>query len=187
MISIIQLILQTLWLFLPALLANLTPPLVKKVPFLDYPVDCNLKFRGQRIFGDHKTFRGVFFGVLVAMLISCIQAFLYNYGAFNNAFRWLSVVDYSQINFVLLGFLLGFGALFGDMVKSFFKRQAKIMPGKPFFPFDQTDFLIGAILFLCIVYVPSWKIMLTLIVLGLALHLTANIIGYIIGVNKSWI
>ncbi len=115
----IKLILQTLWLFLPALLANLTPPLVKKIDILNYPVDFGAKFRGQRVFGDHKTIRGLVFGVLVAMIVAYLQMMLYSYPAF----QWLSIIDYPYYNVLLLGFLLGFGALFGDMVKSFFKRQ----------------------------------------------------------------
>jgi CDP-2,3-bis-(O-geranylgeranyl)-sn-glycerol synthase len=177
----IQMILQTLWLFLPALLANLTPPLVKKIDFLGYPVDFGAKFRGQRVFGDHKTFRGLFFGIIVAMAVAYIQMRLYAYPAF----QWLSIMDYPYYNVLLLGFLLGFGALFGDMVKSFFKRQVGIKPGKSFVPFDQLDFLIGAVVFLLFVYIPSWKIVTVLLVVGFLLHVVTNLIGYLIGVNKQ--
>jgi len=86
---------------------------------------------------------------------------------------------------LLLGFLLGFGALFGDVVESFFKRQFNVKPGKPFIPFDQIDFLVGAWLFLLFVYVPSWQVIVILLVMGILLHLLSNIIGYLIGVNKE--
>ncbi|MFH1438987.1 MAG: CDP-2,3-bis-(O-geranylgeranyl)-sn-glycerol synthase [Candidatus Woesearchaeota archaeon] len=190
---ILKLILQTLWLFLPALLANLTPPLMKKVNLLNKPIDFNLKFRGKRLLGDNKTIRGLVFGVIVGILIALLQSFLYQYDTFISdihIFQWFSVIDYSGLgifNIIFLGFLLGFGALFGDMVESFFKRQIGIKPGRPFFPFDQIDFLIGAIAFLTIIYMPSWQIIVTLLIIGILLHLLANLIGYLIGVNKRMI
>ena len=56
---ILKLMLQTLWLFLPALLANLTPPLVRNYfKFMAKPIDMGLKFRGKRLLGNNKTIRG---------------------------------------------------------------------------------------------------------------------------------
>jgi CDP-2,3-bis-(O-geranylgeranyl)-sn-glycerol synthase len=179
---ILKLILQTLWLFLPALLANLTPPLVRNYfKFMAKPIDMGLKFRGKRLLGNNKTIRGLVCGVIIGILVVGIQRLLYTF----EAFQWLSLIDYSQTCVLLLGFLLGFGALFGDVVESFFKRQFNVKPGKPFIPFDQIDFLVGAWLFLLFVYVPSWQVIVTLLVMGILLHLLSNILGYLIGVNKE--
>ena len=183
----IKLIIQTLYLFLPALLANMTPVLVKNIlKPLAKPVDFGRTFRGKRILGDHKTFRGLICGIIAGVLITGLQKVLFVYAPFE-WLKLLSIIDYEQINFVLLGFLLGFGALFGDMVKSFFKRQFNILPGKPFIPFDQIDFLVGAILFLSIIYIPSWQMIIILLVLGMLLHFLTNIIGYLLKINKKWI
>jgi CDP-2,3-bis-(O-geranylgeranyl)-sn-glycerol synthase len=178
---ILKLILQTLWLFLPALLANMVPALFKNINLLKYPIDFGLMFRGKRVLGQNKTVRGLFFGVLVAIFIVVIQMFLYRF----NAFQWLSIINYTEINLVLLGFLLGFGALFGDLVESFFKRQLDIKPGKPFIPFDQIDFLLGSSLFLMLLFNPGWKVIVILLVLGMLLHFLTNYIGYLIGHNKT--
>jgi CDP-diglyceride synthetase len=43
----------------------------------------------------------------------------------------------------------------GDAVKSFFKRRLGITPGKSWFPFDQLDFVLGAILFVSIIKFPG--------------------------------
>ncbi|MBT4540542.1 CDP-archaeol synthase [Candidatus Woesearchaeota archaeon] len=178
---VMKLILQTLWLFLPALLANMTPPLVKHLNVLNSPVDFGLMFRGKRLLGQNKTIRGLVFGVFIGIIVASLQTFLFRF----NSFQWLSIINYSEINFILLGGLLGFGALIGDLVESFVKRQFDIKPGKPFIPFDQIDFLIGAIVFLLFIFNPGFKVMVTLLVVGIGLHFLTNYIGYLIGHHKT--
>ena len=105
---------QALYLFLPAGLANMAPPLFKDVNFLDFPVDFGFRWRNKSLLGSHKTWRGLFFGVLVSVALVFIQKFLFLDYPF---FRGLSLIDYSSVSLLLLGFLLGFGALFGDLVE----------------------------------------------------------------------
>lgn len=158
------------------------PVFVKKsFKFLDIPVDMGKKFRGKPILGRNKTIRGLIFGVLVGILVVFIQTVLYNN---YSAFRDISIIPYDQYNFVLLGFLMGFGALLGDMVKSFIKRQIGVDPGKRFVPFDQVDFVIGFLLLSSIVFVPPWQVAVFLIVLVPVLHIVINHIGYYIGIQK---
>ncbi|MEK9177441.1 MAG: CDP-archaeol synthase, partial [Patescibacteria group bacterium] len=111
------LFLTTLWLLIPAGIANMVPVLVARVPFLDIPIDGALTWRGHRITGDHKTVRGFVFGTAAGALTSYIEYLIYP------AFAGLIAVDYAALSPVLLGFALGLGALLGDSVKSFFKRQ----------------------------------------------------------------
>jgi len=49
---------------------------------------------------------------------------------------------------VIVGFLQGFGAMFGDIVKSAIKRSwlARIPAGQPWQPWDQVDFVLGTLL-----------------------------------------
>jgi len=135
----LQLILQAFWLFLPAALANIAPSLLNKVPFLNYPLDFNKKFRNKRILGKNKTFRGLFFAIIISIIAVYIQSFIY---------PTTPLIDYTTTNLPLLGFLLGFGAIFGDSLKSFFKRQVNISQGKPWPLFDQLDWIVGAAVFL---------------------------------------
>ena len=110
--SFLFFILKCIYLMLPAYFANMSPVIFKKINFLDYPVDFNKKISGQPIFGRNKTFRGFFFGVISAIVIAYLQFLLYNADFFNK----LSFTDYN--NWILFGFLMGFGALAGDLAKS---------------------------------------------------------------------
>ncbi|MEW6407818.1 MAG: CDP-archaeol synthase [Patescibacteria group bacterium] len=176
-------IIQSLWYILPAGLANMMPVFVRKYfKFLEIPVDFGKKFKNKSIFGSHKTWRGVIFGIIGSMFLILIQALLY----FNfEIFRKISLIKFENINFILLGFLLGFGALFGDLVKSFFKRQINVKPGAKFFPWDQIDFILGALLFSSIVFRPKWYIYIFLILIIPFFHIFFNHFGYWIGIQKT--
>ena len=178
---IVKTILESLWFLLPGILANTIPVLVKNIKFLDYPIDFKKKLNGKRIFGDHKTFRGFFFGILTALLIVYLQKALYSV----EFFRRYSLIDYSSQNIFFLGFLLGFGALFGDSLKSFFKRRLGIKPGDSWFPFDQTDFVFGMILFILPIYVPSLLQIINMFGILLILHLIAVFIGFKLGIREK--
>jgi CDP-2,3-bis-(O-geranylgeranyl)-sn-glycerol synthase len=95
------------------------------------------------------------------------------------------LIDYSNINIYLTGLLLGFGALFGDLVASLFKRQFNIKPGKPWPPFDQIDWILGAIIFVIIYISLSFQhIFIAIILFGL-LHPIVNLTGYFLNVKKT--
>src|SRR3989338_255015 len=123
-------LLKCFYLMLPAYFANMAPVIFKKISFLSYPVDFSKKLGNRPIFGKNKTFRGFFFGILLAIIVSYIQFELYKTVSFRN----ISFFNYG--NWILFGFLMGFGALAGDLAKSFFKRRAGIKPGDRFIPFD---------------------------------------------------
>ncbi len=65
-----------LYFFLPAYFANMTPPLVKNLQIFDFlakPVDFGKSIKGKRIFGDHKTWRGVICALAVGAGIALLQ------------------------------------------------------------------------------------------------------------------
>lgn len=168
---------------LPGIAANTTPVLVKPYfKILAKAVDGGRVWRNKPILGSHKTWRGFIFGTLASIFITWIQTSLYEQYEF---FENLSLIPYGSKNFLLVGFVMGFGALFGDSVKSFFKRRLNIAPGAFFFPWDQLDAVFGALVLLPIVYVPSLKLIFALVVLALILHILTRRIGYWIGVNKE--
>ena len=180
--NILYYALKIVYLLLPGIFANMAPVLVKNVfKSLAIPVDCNKTFRGKRVLGDHKTVRGFLFGILFSIIIAWIQTILYDF----SFFRTISILPYSSSNFALLGFLMGFGALFGDSVKSFFKRRLNVEPGKPFFPWDQLDAPLGGIIFVSFVYQLSFSLIIGVIVVSLILHLLIRTIGYYTGLNKE--
>ena len=177
----LQFILTALYLMIPIAAANMTPVFVKNIDFLNIPVDFNQKWKGKPIFGNHKTYRGFFFGVLAAILVAFVQKILYQY----QFFKEISFFNFETTSFILIGFALGFGALFGDLVKSFFKRRVGVKPGDSFFPWDQVDLVLGSIFFISFIKVPSWQLILFGLIVGPLLHIFFNHFGYWIGIRES--
>ena len=169
---ILMLIWKSLYFFLPAYLANLIPPLLKNVPFLDKPVS-------EKHFGSHKTWRGIVAAIILGGFVFWLQKISYF-----NGYTKLALIDYNGFS-VLLGFLLGAGAIFGDLVKSYFKRKSGVKPGESWKPWDQLDFVIGAILLSFFVYVPRAEVILVLLLVSPLLHILFNLLGYWLKINKS--
>jgi len=87
----------------------------------------------------------------------------------------------------LFGFGMGFTALLGDAVKSFFKRRIKIAPGKIWFPFDQLDFLIASALFASFFVRFSPLMWLYIIIIGPILHIIINRLAFWLKLkNTPW-
>ena len=176
-------IIELLWFMLPAYIANILPGGFKsKLKFLAIPVDFGKKFRGKRITGNHKTLRGFIVGSLGAAITGWFQQLLYNHSSFLHS---ISILDYNNVNAVLLGFLMGFGALFGDSLKSFFKRQRGIPPGERWLPFDQVDWVIGSLTFSSLIFVPGLKYILVALVMFPPLHISFNQIFYRLGARDA--
>lgn len=170
-------VLKLAYFFVPAYFANMAPVLFSKINFLNYSVDCGLKFRGKRIFGANKTFRGFFFATIVGIVVAGLQGLV----NFSN----LNMVDYGNFNFILIGFLLGFGALFGDLIESFFKRQLNFKPGQPFIPFDEMDYTLGAFILVTFFYKISVFPFLVLLICTVPVHLLVNYIGFKLKLRKD--
>ena len=174
-----EILIKAVWLILPAGISNMSPVLFKWLPFLNVPVDLGYKFRGKPLFGKNKTYRGFLVGTLMAILTVYIQKLLYPHMAA------YSVLDYSEICILLVGFLLGFGALLGDMIESFFKRQVGITSGKPWPPFDQIDWIVGGLIFVSFHTTIPWPIWIAAILIFGLLHPIINLIGYYLGIKKN--
>ena len=173
------------WFFLPAGLANMFPIFVAHTPGLrnlEFPMDFGLSWRGRRIFGSNKTMRGLVTGIVIAIITVLIQQSVYTHW---NFLRAISPIDYQVLNPYLLGLLLALGALIGDAVESFFKRQLDIPVGQSWLIFDQLDYVAGGILF-TIGYVRlSWDLYLYIVLIFFVLHLLSTIIGYFLGLKKT--
>jgi len=139
-----EIILQSLWLILPAYIANGCAALLGG----GTPIDFGKNYKdGKRILGDGKTWRGLILGTLFGMIggfglsiaAKIITPTEYNFIAFEK-------LDFTGFPIMIpILFSICFGALFGDMVKSFFKRRCGIERGKDWLPFDQIDFIIGVL------------------------------------------
>ncbi len=161
------------WFFLPAGISNMAPIFANHVPGLNqinFPMDFNLSVRGRRVLGPNKTWRGFIFGIILSVIAAVILSkFFPEYPA----------------NPYLLGFLLGAGALVGDALKSFFKRQMDIPSGQSWLIFDQVDYILGGILFTFWLVKLSWGTYVEILLLYFFLHLIISIIGNLVGLKEE--
>ena len=174
------LILQIFYFFLPIGFANSAPVFVKKIKyfnFLDIPCDFNKTFNNKPILGRSKTFRGLISATIMGITVCCLQKYLFNKGILTN----FSIIDYSRYSAIFLGFLLGFGAIFGDMVESFFKRQFNVKSGDPFLIFDQIDYILGAIAFSVFYFSLGIKNYILAIIIYVVMHFLVSYLGYLTG------
>ena len=143
-----EIIIQALWLVLPAYIANASALLVGG----GTPIDFGKKWKdGRRILGDGKTWRGLISGAFVGMTGGfglSIVAIYANESEF--AFLGLSDFGHFPIMIPIIGSIC-FGALIGDISESFLKRRVGKNRGEDWIPFDQLDFIIGVLIFSSIV------------------------------------
>jgi CDP-2,3-bis-(O-geranylgeranyl)-sn-glycerol synthase len=187
----LKLIFACLWYLLPAALGNhnascgnrLPLPGVLKKPLekLAVPIDSGKTLNGREIFGKNKTWRGLVVGVITGILVAGVQALLF----FNSDFfKNNTVIDYGRVNFILVGALMGGGALLGDLIESFIKRRLGKPSGRPWFPWDQADWIIGAILLSSIVCAPPAEVALATTLLYIGVHLCSDRVVCRLGIKK---
>lgn len=176
----IEYIFKIIWFFLPMGFANMAPAFVKKINILNIPIDFNKKINEEPILGANKTIRGLFAATILGEIIFLLQKYLFNFEFFGN----ISLIDYRHIPW-FAGIFMGFGVIFGDAIKSFFKRRLKINPGKSWIPFDQIDYVMGGILFFSFFYTPAFFDIIFLLFVGAVLHIIVNIIGFYLGIREQ--
>jgi len=186
--SPIEAALAGVWLMIPALVPNSAAVLFGG----GIPMDFGKSWKGKRILGDGKTWRGFFGGALSGVIIGLIMMLIV--GLLDAGDAW-SYGNWAGSITVL--FLLGFGSMIGDSIGSFVKRRLDIGRGEKAPVLDQYNFVAGAIVLL-LIFSPDWLLehywrdngyfglILLLIVVPL-LHRGVNIIGYKIGKkNVPW-
>jgi len=139
-----EIIIQALWLVLPAYIANASALLVGG----GAPIDFGKNWRdGRRILGDGKTWRGLITGAVVGMTGGFGLSVVAKYAAMSD-FAFLGINDFTGFPLMIpIIASICFGALIGDIVESFFKRRIGKVRGQDWIPFDQLDFILGALFF----------------------------------------
>lgn len=148
------------------------------------PIDGGRQWRGARLLGDGKTWRGTVVGVgagiAVGLLLNAIQT---------PASDLFGVTLPTFSPGALLA--LSAGAMLGDVVASFLKRRTGRERGRPFPGVDQLDFVVGA-LALAAVVDPAWfgsvftgPVVLAVLVLTPVLHVATNGIAYLLGLKEE--
>lgn len=185
-IGVIVIMFTGLWLFLPAMVPNSAAVVFGGKTKIDF----GKSWRGRRIFGDGKSWRGFFGGALSGIAFGLILIAIssiwdptdyWGYGPF-----WDNV-----------GVLacLAFGAVLGDLCGAFIKRRLGMERGQKAPVLDQYDFVIGAFLVTALFYpdwvyanyIEGWHIaaLIFIIVIMFAIHRIVNIIGYRMGLKKE--
>ncbi|MCD6447718.1 MAG: CDP-2,3-bis-(O-geranylgeranyl)-sn-glycerol synthase [Thermoplasmata archaeon] len=166
-------LLYAIWLIFPAYVANASAVLFKGKT----PIDFNKTWQGKPIFGRGKTWRGLAGGTIAGMA----TGFLMN--LFHQSFG-------EGIEMLIILFSLCFGALFGDMMKSFVKRRIGKKRGEKWIIADQIDFLLGAFLF-AFLFAREWFLsafqwyhIIFLLILTPLIHLATNILAYLLKLKK---
>lgn len=180
------LIIKILYFGLPAIIANSLPVIFARfhwIESLNKPVDNNRSLLNQPLFGRTKTWRGFLVGVVGGIIIIFCQRFLNRWFV---VLRNISLIDYENKLLILAGFLMGFGALMGDLVKSFIKRRLKKPEGSRWWPWDIIDSTFGCLIFISLYLKLSWEFILISIFLGPIIHMLSNPIAYKLKIKNVW-
>jgi hypothetical protein len=170
-------LLQLLWLALPIVAAGLVHLAVMKLDLLPglrrSPIDGGLTFRGKRLFGDNKTWRGALVTIGTTTLAAWGLAQL-------SACCWPlpELVPFASQHPLLWGLLLGTGYIVGELPNSFAKRQLGIVPGgagsgaagRVFWVIDQLDSLAGMLLAIAPIWRPSLALLAVIVAIMLVAH-----------------
>jgi CDP-2,3-bis-(O-geranylgeranyl)-sn-glycerol synthase len=156
---------QLLYFMTPAYAANMAPPLVRYWRGWNRPIS-------PRWLGSHKTVVGFGIGVLAAVVAAFIQSRIAWEGALVAPEPWM-----------MLGLRFGLGAMAGDATKSFVKRRAGIAAGRPWIPWDQIDFVLGALVLVWGAAALSWGDLVTILALSVFGHVLVNHLAYWLGIR----
>ena len=159
--------LQLVYFMAPAYVANMLPPFLAHWRGWNPPIS-------ERWLGSHKTVLGFALGVLGGVATTYLQAQI----------GWGSAIGVER-GWLELGLRFGIGAMAGDAVKSLFKRRAGIAPGRPWIPFDQIDFVVGALLLVWAGADLRWWDVPLILLFSAVGHVLVNHVGYAVGVRQS--
>ncbi len=152
---------ETIYIYLPAYIANSTPVILTGGGSLDGD---NKFIDGEPILGTHKTVHGTLSGIIAGTLTGILQGQPYR------------------------GALMAIGAILGDLIVSFIKRRLKLPPGAMFPIADQMSFIVVAVIFdMLIVPVLQWDRILVILLVTLPIHYFANVIAWMLKLkSKPW-
>ncbi|MCE7741901.1 MAG: CDP-archaeol synthase [Candidatus Heimdallarchaeota archaeon] len=180
---------------LPIYMCNSFANLSKFIPFLGSPVDFNKNWKdGRRVFGDHKTWRGIIFGIIAGtvtgVLIWYFCFFKYNLLEIDDKFLSLgtSTTGYPVYPWYV-GFFMSIGDHAADLAGSFIKRRMNIPSGGALPLYDQGSWVVTGIL-LALPFTWGayylWFYIVTLIIITPVIHFIVNIAAYWLKLKDVW-
>ncbi|HUL39430.1 MAG TPA: CDP-2,3-bis-(O-geranylgeranyl)-sn-glycerol synthase [Methanomassiliicoccales archaeon] len=175
-----------IWVFLPALVPNSAAVLFGG----GAPIDKGRTWKGKRVLGDGKTWRGLIGGVLSGVLVGYVQLLMTTP---SDGGDYLGYGPMPQAAGIIV--VLALGSLLGDMGGAFVKRRMGLARGEKATGLDQYDFVVGALILAAVIF-PSWFLsiyvegngwmaLIALIVIVPVIHRLVNVIGYRRGLKKE--
>jgi CDP-2,3-bis-(O-geranylgeranyl)-sn-glycerol synthase len=180
-----------LWVLLPTYSANALPTFARFWPWTNPPMDGGRLWPkdGRRILGTSKTWVGFTLGVVPAIGIGMLEAYLFSIAP--PSLQIVPAYSGTVAGALPVVILLTAGALAGDALGSFVKRRRNIPSSGRFFPWDQTLFVIvpvgfGLVLFPGVFWATfgslaavGWVVLFTI-----GFHVAFNYVGYWVGLKK---
>jgi CDP-2,3-bis-(O-geranylgeranyl)-sn-glycerol synthase len=150
---------QTIYMYLPAYIANATPVVLGG----GGPLDRGRNWvDGKPLFGDHKTIRGTLSGLAAGFIIGLLQRSL------------------------VRGALLSVGAIGGDLIVSFFKRRFDLKPGALLPIADQMGFIVFAVILVSLAEpAPTWDRAIGILAATLPIHYLTNVFAWILKLKST--
>jgi CDP-2,3-bis-(O-geranylgeranyl)-sn-glycerol synthase len=177
-----SLVATAFWAMLPAYVPNNAAVLAGG----GRPIDGGREWRGARLLGDGKTWRGTAVGTLTGVVLAL---------ALNQIAPAASAaLGVDLPTFALpAAFALAFGAMCGDIAASFLKRRSGRERGAAFPGLDQLDFVVVALAAVFVVdtdwalavFTPA--VLAVVLVMTPILHVVTNVGAYWLGLkNEPW-
>jgi CDP-2,3-bis-(O-geranylgeranyl)-sn-glycerol synthase len=174
----LSLVIDALWLMLPAYVPNSSAVLFAGKTPVDFGHNF---FDGRRIFGPGKTLRGLIGGTLSGIAVGLFLQLI-------KESTQLGVPSFEPISVIVT---LSLGAMLGDLTMSFLKRRLGLDRGSPLPVADQLDFVVGAWV-LTYIFFSDWfvqnftlPVIVVLLILSPLLHVAVNFVGYKLGKKKE--
>ncbi len=148
---------------------------------------------GNRIFGDHKTWKGFISYVILGAICSAIWGLIIR-NTNLNAFDYFYANHENTVAYnIAVGLLLGFAYALFELPNSFLKRRLGIVPGKSvegawkgFFIFlDQADSIFGCALVVWLFYSLGILRYIGFVLLGAFTHILLNMLLYFAHLRKN--
>lgn len=149
---------ETIYMYLPAYLANAAPVILGG----GRPLDGGRTWLdGRPLLGDHKTIRGTISGLAVGILIGIAQ---------QNPLK---------------GTMLSIGAIGGDIIVSFIKRRIGLKPGALLPVADQMGFIILAVALASFVEPTTWDRVVTILIATVPIHFLTNVFAWLLKLKSD--
>ncbi len=130
-------VIDAVWFFLPAMLPNTSAAIFGG----GKPIDGGRIWKGNRLLGDGKTWRGLAVGIASGIVLGYFESIIsIPFGS------QLSAVYTPSFEILPVLFVLSAGSMLGDIAGAFWKRRKGMPRGEKVRLVDQYDFAAGAFL-----------------------------------------